>query len=101
MRRSWCLEDFPGVNWNQKLSTLCSKLGIGIKSACRLRSEAKAEAQSLWHPTRPGNRGYDPADFPGLDWSKSTKSIMQVTGLSRTTVYRLRRRSQNLTTGGN
>ena len=92
-RRPRDVTDFPKTDWSLSLKKLQEVLGVGQRTAWRLRQEARALIRQ-YHPTkfkpaRPGRRSYAISDFPGMDWTLPTRELIKKTGLSRVIVYRL------------
>ena len=81
------LTDFPGADWTASYGSIMAETGVCSNVAVRLRAEAAASIK----PHRKGRRAFSFTDFD-LDWkSLSTKKIMELTGVSRPLVYRMRK----------
>ena len=80
--------DYPDCDWDQSIRSIQRSLGVTYRTAWRLRAEAR-KAQEEGKPFRSGRRKYSYRDFPGIDWSAPTRTIMRRINLSRVVVYRL------------
>jgi hypothetical protein len=89
-KKRYELTDFPGVDWSKTLRELMDETGLAIKAVWRLRKEY-GERIKVAKPIRAGRRGFRADDFPGVDWSRSARSIAGELGMSWRVVSRMKK----------